>query len=152
MWAIDVKLTVVYLNSPRFCEEINGDNKCLVRCLQELSYSFFLFYSRTSVSSLLFAISVVGVSKYWTQAVIPWVVLVLCSLLSQCAVSSWLVGMGRRFFKERYLKRSPSRVLHCDKSRRAFENTSVMWKTYVAGECFAHLFSALQCLECFITV
>ena len=46
--------------------------------------------------------------------------------------------------------RSLSRVLHCDKTRRAFENSREMYKTRAAGECFLHFSSVLKCPECFI--
>ena len=41
-------------------------------------------------------------------------------------------------------KRSLGRVLHCDKTRPAFENTEEMQKTRVAAECFLHFFECSQ--------
>ena len=41
-------------------------------------------------------------------------------------------------------KRSLGRVLHCDKTRPAFENTEEMQKTRVAAECFLHFSSVLK--------
>ena len=48
--------------------------------------------------------------------------------------------------------RSLSSVVHCDKKRRAFENTMEMLKTRAAGSCFVHFESDFKCPECFIAV
>jgi len=49
-------------------------------------------------------------------------------------------------------KKSLSRVSHCDKTQRAFENTREMKKTLACGSCILHFSRVLKCPECFIRV